>query len=279
MKIAHWVAAVVIVATAAWLLDLSAGYRQDTPDDLGPWVKRQTIGVYSVTLEQLADEPEQRLVVAKTGQKALEISSYRIYLREPEGSSVTGGRTPQLVASEWSGGAHCCFTYHIIELGASPKIIQTIEGGHSDVKFRQLDGDPAIEIELTDWAFAYWPSSFADSPAPTVILDWDGKSYIPSADLMRNSAYATHRQSQPAGGTKTAIERAVDEALNLIYAGQWQEAERVLDETLPKSEEGQNVRRDLYQCRLQGSRWWPFIAKLNGVPATPAAEHCDKEKN
>src|SRR5260370_33372137 len=35
------------------------------------------------------------------------------------GADITGAGQPDLVVSEWSGGANCCLTIHIFEIGST----------------------------------------------------------------------------------------------------------------------------------------------------------------
>jgi hypothetical protein len=75
------------------------------------------------------------------------------------GTDITGAGKPNAIVSDWSGGAHCCFTLRIFELGKQFKEIAKIEAGHSDgAKFVDLDHDGFYEFEGNDWAFAYWES-------------------------------------------------------------------------------------------------------------------------
>ena len=37
------------------------------------------------------------------------------------GTDITGLGKPNLILSEWSGGVHCCFTFHVLELGEHPE--------------------------------------------------------------------------------------------------------------------------------------------------------------
>jgi len=71
----------------------------------------------------------------------------------------------------YSGGAHCCATLHIFSLGNPPRLLSSTDLRDSDpTAFCDLDADGLFEIEARDWSFAYWNASFADSPAPAIIL-------------------------------------------------------------------------------------------------------------
>lgn len=225
-----------------------------------------------VTIESLAAESGggQRLTVQRDGE-ILTIDDRSLRLREPVGTGVTGDATPQLVVTGWSGGDHCCHTIHIVDLGVHPRLIQRIAAGHSDQDlFAQLDDDPALEISLPDWSYAYWPHGFAQSPVPRVILHWDGRQYVPSARLMRNAAplYQLRDRRQPQSEDEV-IAAIFQDAVDLIYAGRLLETRTLLKQLLPNTAEAKSLHQTFFDCKLPASPWWPFIAQLNGVPATP----------
>lgn len=220
----------------------------------------------------------QRLTVSRDGAEAVRLDGQRLFLREPLGGSVTGGAVPQLVATAWSGGTHCCYTLHLIELGERPRLIQSIDAGHSDVDlFAQLDDDPALEIVLPDWSYAYWPGSFANSPVPRVILKWDGQRYAPSVKLMRAGTmlYQMQDRRQPQSDEET-IGAVLQDTLDMIYAGRMKAARTLLKQLLPPTPENRRIEQALFDCKLPSSPWWPFVASLNNLPAKPPAEACAK---
>lgn len=104
------------------------------------------------------------------------------------GEDITGDGKPNLVISEYTGGAHCCSIEYIFEIGEEFRKIATIDGMHSEPGFIDLDGDKKLEIVLNDWTFAYWRASFSESPAPEVILRFSDGAYQVAADLMRKLA-------------------------------------------------------------------------------------------
>lgn len=219
-------------------------------------------------------EGSQRLVVRRDGRDIVSIDDFRLHPREPVGANITGGTTPQLVVTGWSGGAHCCYTLHIVELGATPQVIQKIDAGHSDVDlFAQLDEDPALEISLPDWTYAYWPYSFAGSPVPRVILHWDGRQFSPAAKLMRNAAPLSQLRDRRQPQTpQESIAAIFQDALDMIYAGRLVESRTLLKVLLPDTAEAKALRKAFYDCKLPSSPWWSFVARLNNVPATPAKQ-------
>lgn len=101
------------------------------------------------------------------------------------GQDITGNGEPNLVVSQWSGGAHCCFDVYVFSIGDTFRFIDKIEGEHGFVGFKDLDGDGIQEFLGYDWAFAYWNASFAGSPAPEVILRYKDGMYALASDLMK----------------------------------------------------------------------------------------------
>lgn len=218
----------------------------------------------------------QRLTVTRDGAGPVTIEAYTLTAREPVGQSVTGGTTPQLVVTGWSGGAHCCHTIHIVDLGERPRLIQSIDAGHTDVDlFAQLDDDPAQEIALPDWSFANWPGSFANSPVPRVILHWDGQQYVPSVKLMRAGTmlYQMQERRQPRSEDE-ATAAIFQDTLDMIYAGRWKAARTLLKQLLPPTPDNKRLETEFFDCKLPSSPWWPFVASLSNLPAKPPAAHC-----
>ena len=107
----------------------------------------------------------------------------------PIGTNITGVGKPNAIVGEWSGGAHCCFTFHIFELGETFKEIARIKAEHSDgAKFVDLSHDGSYEFEGNDWAFAYWRTSFAESPAPRIVLKYRAGRFRLAYELMKKPA-------------------------------------------------------------------------------------------
>lgn len=104
---------------------------------------------------------------------------------EPGIEDVTGDGRRDFIVYEYTGGAHCCTLVHVYELAPAFRRVDTIAGWDSDPIFADLDGDGTVEVVLHDWTFAYWKTSFASSPAPRVVLQFDGEDdfYGPPPEL------------------------------------------------------------------------------------------------
>lgn len=233
-----------------------------------------------VSIDKQADGSE-RATIRRNGAEPVVIASRAMRVREPAGLNVTGGDTPQLVLTTWSGEEGCCYRVHLVELGENPHLIQSFDLGRSDIDiFNQFDDDPALEIGLPDWSFAGWPHGFAFTPVPRVILHWDGQQYVPSAKLMRAGImlYQMQERRQPNSAEETAGAIFKD-TLDMIYAGRMKAARTLLRQLLPRTKENQVLERAFFDCKLPASPWWPFVASLNNLPAKPPSASCNAEQS
>ena len=166
----------------------------EKPDDK---LWQRTYGDYLVkTVSGSVEEGEIILQVFKAGDLVFSTNSHRFY--DPEAIStdpdphdvprpltnITGNGIPDLVVAEWSGGAHCCMTYYVFELGDAFRQVATIEAEHADASFDDLDGNNIPVVQMRDWHYAYEFTSFALSPAPAIILRYADGQYQIATDLM-----------------------------------------------------------------------------------------------
>lgn len=141
-------------------------------------------GAYTVEIERGDSGGAQVAVIRQGGAAVWRGDGFRFSLGEAPGTDeseraslppavrdLTGDGVPELVLADWSGGAHCCFTYYVFTLGPRFAVLDTIPLEHSDdARFQDVDGDGALELRTRDWTFAYWNTSFMGSPAPEVVL-------------------------------------------------------------------------------------------------------------
>lgn len=150
-------------------------------------------GEYTIRTYRYPD-PEGCLRISKGGKLVFSLASEQFQIGKnffhdpgiPVGTDITGAGKPNVIVSDWSGGAHCCFTLRVFELGEEFKEIAKIDAGHSDgAKFVDLDHDGFYEFEGNDWAFAYWRASFMYSPAPRIVLKYRAGHFRLAYDLMK----------------------------------------------------------------------------------------------
>jgi hypothetical protein len=234
----------------------------------------------------------QRFELRRGGQIMLDIEdrwldpAHDVDLRlPPPGTDVAGTGAPQVVLLGWSGEGSCCFTLHIIELGAEPRILANVAAHDGVPRLVQNDADPDFEILVEDSTYAGWPMVAAPA-LPRVVLKYD-----PQAGHYRFAAAEMHKPPPPISRLE-AEARLVQEAagghggeqvpphllrtmLRLIYAGNYPLARRFLDDAWSDSYgvTREVFLKDLMECRLPRSPYWVDIATMNGL--TPVAPRAD----
>jgi hypothetical protein len=121
------------------------------------------------------------------------------------GDDITGDGVPDLLIEGYSMGAHCCFSYWLLSLGATLEVVW--EGFTADASVTLVDllGDGRVQLLTHDMSYAYAFCSFADSPAPLVVLDVvDGEVRV------ANTAYPDAYAPTIAWGLEWALHDLID---------------------------------------------------------------------
>ena len=192
----------------------------------------------------------------------------------PIGTDVTGRGAPELVVGEWTGGAHCCFVFYVFEIGEQFRKLAELDTEDSgDARFEDLDGDGRLELLAYDWTFAYWHTSFADSPAPAVILRYRNGAFHFAAHLMRKPAPSLAELQTRAQNLRTHPEwnRPEDppgalwrQMLDLIYTGNAPLAWQFFEMAWPPERQRKAEFLREFRAKLLESPYWKEIKSLNG---------------
>ena len=150
----------------------------------------------------------------------------------PIGTDLTGRGKPNVIVNEWSGGAHCCFIFHVLELGTPVREVAAIRADDSDyAHFEDLNHDGKFEFVVWDFTFAYWHTGFAQSPAPRVVLRFSGTRYKLASDLMSKAPLSAEELTKKAAELKNTEwddgyppPELWGTMLDLIYTGNSEEA-------------------------------------------------------
>lgn len=199
------------------------------------------------------------------------------------GKDITGDGQPDVVISEWSGGANCCLTIHIFEIGSTFRQIGTIAAKYGDtpphfIHMEDKDSKKAgVKVQVGDWTFANWHSDFADSPAPKVILRFSDGAYRVSPDLMRSpipsvsdldarvAEIRTHKntsksKSWPGADISPTLWATM---LDLIYTGHAGDAWKFLDRAWPPQIAGKDLFAHDFRTQLKRSPYWSAVDTMN----------------
>ena len=90
-----------------------------------------------------------------------------IALDGPSGRDITGDGLADLIVTDWSGGAHCCYStsaYSLESDGALRRVLQ-LATGSCQTRFEDLDGDQRLEAVTCEDGWAGENCSFADRSA------------------------------------------------------------------------------------------------------------------
>jgi len=187
----------------------------------------------------------------------------------------TGDGNPDVMLEFFSGGAHCCFTYHTFELGNVVERRAPLTTAHSGITAWNRAPGKKFAVKSVDWGFSYWNISFADSPAPEVVLVFDLNSgkWVPDFNAMRKPAPSIDVLQRRASEARREItlepylgegqghfeEAFWGEMLNLIYTGHETLAWRYFDMVWPRNKSGKEIFRREFKKQLGESEFWKSI--------------------
>jgi hypothetical protein len=193
------------------------------------------------------------------------------------GKDISGDGQPDLVVSQWSGGANCCLTLHIFEIGKRFRKIGAIDAAYGDQgpHFVHLGDQRGLQIQIYDWTFANWHSDFAQSPAPRVIFSYQRGAYriapalmfTPRADMNDVAAKIQQvrdetkslRGSWPDANIPPLLWGTM---LDLIYSGHRLLAWQVVEMAWPKQVKGKEAFVDDLIAQMKKSPYWSAVASL-----------------
>jgi hypothetical protein len=208
----------------------------------------------------------------------------------PNGTDVTGRGRPDMIVSDFTGGAHCCSLHFVFELEPYFKLLATLNDADDDLAhFTKLAGDTRYYYSTADWAFAYWPADFAASPSHSVLLrfveDDKGGHFHLALDKMKRSAPTPAKWNEnladvkealsPRGSLPDDLTRTLwDTVLDLIYTGHSDLAWKFLDEAGPKAQAKPLPNLEDFCGVLKTSLYWPDLEGTlqNPPPACTSAK-------
>ena len=223
-----------------------------------------------------------------------EIAPHVDFIASDQGSAdapklvpITSAAAKDLVIETFSGGAHCCFSIEIATLGDSVRVSAPLDTHDAGAALFKLPEGGLMGLRSADMAYAYRWTSFADSPAPELLLRYDvDKGFTFADDLMKKPAPVAERLKQMAdtmrgdpGWKNGSPPRDYLQAiLDLVYSGNLKSAQVYAAKAWPQAVSGrQEFIDDLNQCALPSSAWWSGVAAMNGIKPYEAAKTCQSD--
>jgi hypothetical protein len=209
----------------------------------------------------LDDKGHEFLVIRSRWEEPIKLADRTFSMRTLQ---VGGGPGPNAVYVGFSGGAHCCYTAHLIWIEYRTHH-QAIALADSDLKIEARNGPP--RLRFGDFNFADWNAPFASSPAPEVVLAYDprrGECGL-DPDAMRKPPPSDAALADQSAGIRTKYEALADDELDpalwaamldLIYAGNAPSARVLLDASWPEAKPGKEKFLADFTRRLWAGETW-----------------------
>lgn len=113
-----------------------------------------------------------------------------IAVADPSGSDITGDGRPDVVVTDWSGGAHCCYSATVYSVDAAMAVREVFRAnlGSCMANFEDLDGDRRLELITCEDGWEADHCSFAEAPFAPVVLAYSQstRAYVPATPRYRN---------------------------------------------------------------------------------------------
>lgn len=166
-------------------------------------------------------------------------------------SDKTGDGIPDVMLSYYSGGAHCCSSTYFVNVGDKVEVVEVVNTDNAELTPIGADPKGGLRFVTNENAFAYWNMSFAGSPMPEVILDFDHGKLRPNFALMKKPAPTLAKLKAKARAASLKIsnkpytemgmefeEAFWEEMLDLIYTGHEDLAWQYFDMVWPVKKAG-----------------------------------------
>ena len=196
---------------------------------------RDQLAVEGVTLVRVQRPDHSEALVAKeeSGWEHVVLDGWRLTFYNQAKQPLRRGPGRHVIVQEWSGGAHCCFDYHVLHVqGTQVRREGMIRAGDCSLRVADLDQDGTFELIACDARFAYaFDLPFAESPLVPVVYTFRDRVY--AADNRRFPQVYQFRvtqerrrlteaeRAQDARGARRAI---LSLLLHTLYAGRVTEA-------------------------------------------------------
>lgn len=200
-----------------------------------PYSEQDELAVEGVTLIRVRRPDHSEALVARetTGWEHVVLEGFRLTFYNHARQPLRRGPGRHVIVQDWSGGAHCCFDYHVVHVhGTEVRREGLIRAGDCNLRVADIDHDGALELVACDARFAYaFDLPFADSPLIPLVYTFREKAYVPDnrrfPQVFRFRIARERRrlaEAEQAGDSRTARAATISIFLHLLYAGRVTEA-------------------------------------------------------
>ncbi len=194
------------------------------------------------------------------------------------GKDVTGAGVPNLVIYTYSGGAHCCSSFYVFEIGETFNKLAEIDAKFGELShFEKRPGEKSLVFLTGDDVFSEWLNwSSGSFRSPEVILRFRDGKYRLALDLMAKPVPSTEAmeeavrlvQSEFWDDGKPPLSH-VEYMLDLIYSGNSDSAMEFFDKAWPPFMHGKTQFLTSFFNKLTESPYWHDLANIVGKPGRP----------
>jgi hypothetical protein len=241
---------------AGVLAALAAAAAQPTP------VARAACGAYEAVPSGMAGSGHPtRLSIQRDGRLLTTVSDWMV--TRIDCADVDNDKTPELLVTTYSGGAHCCETLRVwtLEPKAPRKTLEYEGGNAGGFELRDLDGNGRLELLLGDDSFAYFDDlAYAYSPrrfpliACSAAAGWlDCTGQFP--DELRSVLSDYVAQLAPIGSDDAARQTVKGAALGVLALSVLLDEEEAGLETVRRAVANDDVVKWLERARPKVRAW------------------------
>ena len=210
--------------------------------------------------------------VTATGSKSTTgkrvATDWAVSINALSGTDVNGDGKPDLIVQGYSGGAHCCYTYLVINLTQGLPVVREIRN-QVPVIFKSRD-DGRVELNTGEGVFDYFLVPHANSVIPKLFMRLDGDQLVDlssehtadydheiekarseltleESDKLKKSTYS---QGMLFDQLPT-VQKVLTIVLNYLYSGRQDQAWQALDEMWPPADK-ERVEKLILERRSRG---------------------------
>lgn len=249
------------------------------PTPSGRLLDEAGLGDYTirVALETTESGSDSVLEILKQETRVYADTSQSIAIHDeadpvPVGADVIGAGTPDLVVKEFSGGAHCCTSFEVFELGSSFRKVATIQQGDCDEGTFQRQRGGYVFVGC-DPAVTMYGAGTADAAVPKVILSYANGTFHLALNFMKKpppskeelNAKAADISANPTWSTQDVPGAFWQYVIDLTYSGNSGSVDPFVSAAWPAQRTDKNQQMQDLVEQLKKSRYWADIQAMNAA--------------